>query len=174
MTREKLDYAMRARDYSDRLTDIPMEEVMQRLGYEGENHKGVLVYRGEQNEVAMLIHQQRAYDHQRELTCKNSLDLVVYMKQESEGLENFDRNAALAWLQDEFGDRRAHGAYLVNREQSALEFFGRRNEERERTRELVRSHSDDPWRGPQGRDEDRDRGARDQDTHDRGGASFDR
>lgn len=76
----------------------------------------------------------------------------------NEGETGFDRNDALAWLQDEFGDRRAHGVYLANREQSALEFFGRRNEERERARELVRSHPEDPWRGPQGRAEDRDRG----------------
>jgi len=158
MTREKLDFQMQAKDYGERLTDIPMEEVMGRLGYEGESHEGVLVYRGEQNEVAMLIHQQKAYDGQRELICKNSLNLVVHMRQVNEGQAGFDRNDALAWLQDEFGDGRARGAYLANREQSALEFFGRRNEERERTRELVRSHPEDPWRGPQGRAGDRDRG----------------
>ncbi|MDQ3920608.1 MAG: plasmid recombination protein, partial [Acidobacteriota bacterium] len=130
MKREKLDFQVQAKEYSDRLTDIPMKEVMEHLGYEGESHKGVLVYRGEQNEVAMLIHRQKAYDGRRELICRNSLDLVVFMKQVNEGQADFDRNDALAWLQDEFGDKRAHGAYLANREQSALEFFGRRNEER--------------------------------------------
>lgn len=164
MTREKLDFQVLAKDYGDRLTDVPMEEVMQRLGHEGERHNGVLVYRGGQNEVAVLIHQQKAYDRQRELICKNSLDLVVHMRRENEGLEGFDRNDALAWLQDEFGEKRAHGAYLANREQSALEFFGRRNEERERTRALVHERPDDPWRGPQGRAEDHDRG-----SHGRGG-----
>jgi hypothetical protein len=144
MTREKLDFQMLAKQYSDRLTDIPMEEVMQRLGYEGERHGEALIYRTDGGQVAMLIEKQKAFDHQREVICKNSLDLVVYMRQEQEGIKSFDRNNALAWLQDEFGDKRAHGAYLANREQSALEFFGRRNEERERTRSLVHERSDDP------------------------------
>jgi hypothetical protein len=168
MTREKQEFQMQAKAYSDRLTDIPMEEVMQRLGYEGERQGETLVYHTVRNQVAVLFEKQKAFDHQREFICKNSLDLVVHVCRENEGMESFDRNHALAWLQDEFGDKRAHGAYLANSAQSALEFFGRRNEERERTRELVREHSDDPWRGPRGRTEDRDRGSRDHDTSDRG------
>jgi hypothetical protein len=174
MTREKLDFQMLAKQYSDRLTDIPMEEAMQRLGYEGERHGETLVYRADGGQVAMLIEKQRAFDQQKELICKNSLDLVVHMRRENEGMKSFDRNHALAWLQDEFGDKRAHGAYLANREQSALEFFGRRNEEREKTRSLVREHSDDPWRGPQGRADDRDRGSRDHDSRDSGDRGFSR
>ncbi len=81
----------------------------------------------------------------------------------------------LAWLQDEFGDKRAHGACLANREQSALEFFGRRNEEREQTRALVRERSDDPWRGPQGRADDHDRSSRHgHDDRGGGGSGFSR
>ena len=160
MTREKLDYAMRARDYSDRLTDIPMEEVMERLGYEGERHDQGLVYRGEQNEVAMLIQQQKAYDRQRELICKNSVDLVVYMRREQEGEEGFTQNHALEWLRDEFGEKRAQGAYVANREQFVLDFFERQREERERTRALVHERGDAPWRGPQGRAGEHERGSR--------------
>jgi hypothetical protein len=174
MTREKLDNQMLAKEYSDRLTDIPMQEVMQRLGYEGERHGEALVYRTDGGQVGMLIEKQKAFDQQKELICKNSPDLVVHMRRHNEGVQSFDRNDALAWLQDEFGDKRAHGAYLANREQSALEFFGRRNEEREQTRSLVRERSDDPWRGPQGRTEDHDRDSRDRgDSHDRG-SSFGR
>lgn len=58
----------------------------------------MLVHRGGQNEAALLVYQQKAYDHRRELVCKNSLDLVVYVRREREGLEGFDRNDALAWL----------------------------------------------------------------------------
>lgn len=174
MLRTKLDLQALAKDYSDRLTDIPMEEVMQRLGYEGERQGEALVYRADGGQVAMLIEKQKAFDHQREIICKNSLDLVVHMRRENEGMKGFDRNHALAWLQDEFGDKRAHGAYLYNREQSALEFFGRRSEECEKTRALVHERSDDPWRGPRGRADDRDRSSRDRgDTHDRG-SSFSR
>jgi hypothetical protein len=174
MLRTKLDLQALAKDYSDRLTDIPMKEVLERLGYEGERQGETLVYRTDQNQVAMLIEKQKAFDHRRELICKNSLDLVVHMRQENEGMKSFDRNHALAWLQDEFGDKRAHGAYLANREQSALEFFGRRNEEREKTRALVRERSDDPWHGPQGRADDRDRGSRDHDSRDSGDRGFSR
>jgi hypothetical protein len=172
MTREKLDFQMQAKAYSDRLTDIPMEEAMQRLGYEGERQGETLVYRTDGGQVAMLIEKQKAFDHQRQLICKNSLDLVAHMRRENEGMKDFDRNHALAWLQDEFGEKRAHGAYLANREQSALEFFGRRNEEREQTRALVREHSADPWRGPRGRAEDHDRSSRN-DHDDRGGGGRD-
>jgi hypothetical protein len=168
MTREKLDFQVLAKQYSDRLTDIPMEEVMERLGYKGERHGEALVYRTDGGQVAMLIDKQKAFDHQRQLICKNSLDLVVHIRRENERVESFNQNHAFAWLQDEFGDKRAHGAYLANGEQSALEFFGRRNEERERTRALVHERSDDPWRGQQGRAEDHHRGSRDRsDSHDR-------
>lgn len=174
MTREKLDFQMLAKEFHDRLTDIPMYEIMQRLGYEGERHGEALVYRADGGEVAMLIEKQRAFDHQKELICKNSLDLVVHMRQKNDGTKGFDRNHAFAWLQDEFGEKRAHGAYLANREQSALDFFERWRKERERSRALVREHTDDPWRGSQGRAEDRDRSSRNcGDTHDRG-SSFGR
>jgi hypothetical protein len=178
MTREKLDIQMQAKEYSDRLTDIPMPEVMERLGYEGEHQGETLVYRTDQNQVAILIEKQKAFDHQRHLICKNSLDLVVHIRRENERMESFNQNHALAWLQDEFGDKRAHGAYLANRGQSALKFFGQRNEEREQTRALVRERSDDPWRGARGRAEDRDKGSRGGGHDDRRGGghshSFDR
>jgi len=60
-------------------------------------------------------------------------------------------------------------AYLANREQCALDFFGRRREERELTRSLVHERGDDPWVGPRGRAEDRDRGSRGRGSGDRGG-----
>jgi hypothetical protein len=164
MTREKLDFQMQARDYHDRLTDIPMPEVMEKLGYEGARHGEALVYRGDRNEVAMLIEQQKAFDHQRELICKNSLDLVVHMRRHNEGVEGFTHSHALEWLREEFGEKRAAGAAVAHREHSVLDLFERGREERERTRSLVHERGDDPWRGPQGRAEDRDRV-----HHDRGG-----
>jgi hypothetical protein len=167
LTREKLDFQMLAREYSDRLTDIPMPEVMERLGYEGERQGEALVYRGEQGQVAMLIEKQRAYDHQRELICKNSLELVVHMRRENEGVEGFTHNHALEWLRDEFGEKRARGAAVVHSGHSVLNFFERQREERERS--LVYQRPEDPWRGPQGRTEDHDRSHRDHDSHDRGG-----
>jgi hypothetical protein len=176
MTREKLDFQMQARDYHDRLTDIPMPEVMEKLGYTGERHGEALVYRGDRNEVAMIIQQQKAFDHQRELICKNSLDLVVHMRQHNESVQGFTHSHALEWLREEFGEKRAVGAAVAHREHSVLDLFERGREERERTRALVHERGDDPWREPQGRAEDRDRGGGpDRDGGpDRGGHSFGR
>lgn len=87
MTHEKQEFQMLARQYHDRLTDIPMPEIMERLGYEGERQGEAHVYRGDRNQVAMLIEKQRAYDGQRELICKNSLELVVHMRRNNEGVE---------------------------------------------------------------------------------------
>jgi hypothetical protein len=109
MTREKLDFQMQARQYHDHLSDIPMPEVMGRLGYDGERHGEALVYRADGGEAAMIIQQQKAYDRQQELICKNSLDLVAYVRRGNEGLEGFTRNHALEWLRDEFGEKRAGG-----------------------------------------------------------------
>jgi hypothetical protein len=54
-TQEKFKYSKLARQYSDRLTDIPMEKVMERLGYEGVRRGEAMVYRGTQNKVAVII-----------------------------------------------------------------------------------------------------------------------
>lgn len=172
MTREKQEFQMLARQYSDRLADIPMHEVMEHLGYPGEQHGDIHVYRGDRNEIAMLIQKQRAYDEQRDLVSKNSLDLVVYMKRENEDLVGFTHDHALEWLRDEFGEKRARGAYLANREHSVLDLFERHREEREKTRTLVRSLSDDPWRSSQGRAEDQSRSSRGGHDDDHGGRSY--
>lgn len=159
MTREKLDFQMQAKQYSDRLTDIPMHEVMERLGYEGERQGEALVYRTDGGQVAMLVEKQKAFDHHKELICKNSLALVVHMRKENEGIKGFDQNHALEWLRSEFGEKRAHGAAMVHSEHALLGIFERGREERERTRSLVHERGGDPFRGPQGKAEDHDRGA---------------
>ena len=60
LTREKLDFQMQAREYHERLTDIPMPEVMEKLGYEGQRHGEALVYRGHLIVVAMIIQNKMA------------------------------------------------------------------------------------------------------------------
>lgn len=173
--RERQEYQLRARDYQERLSDIPMPEVMERLGYEGERHGEFHVYRGERNEAAMIIERQKAFDHRREIICKNSLDLVVHMRRHNEGVEGFTHTHALEWLRDEFGDRRAAGAAVAHREQAVLEVFDRSREERERERALVHERSDGQERGAQGRDENQDRDYQDRGgAPERGGYEFDR
>lgn len=107
------------------------------------------------------------FDRQNRLICRDSLALVVHMRQHNEGVEGFTHNHALEWLRDEFGEQRARGAAVVHSEHSALDFFERQREERERS--LVHTRGDDPWRGPQGRAEDHDRGSRGGRDDDRGG-----
>jgi hypothetical protein len=166
-TQEKFKYSKLARQYSNRLTDIPMEKVMERLGYEGERRGEAMAYRGARNEVAVIIQEQEAYDGQGEPVCKNSLDLVVHMRRQHEGVEGYTQEHALEWLRGKFDEGPARGAYLVNRDHSVLDYFGRRREEDERVRALVRELSRDPLSAVRGRGEDNDRGSRG--GHDRRG-----
>ncbi len=118
--REKLEALALARTYSDRLTDIPMPEVMQHLNYPGEQHGQTFIYRGDHDVVAMRIEQQRAFDSNNQLICRNSLDLVVHLRKNNEGREQFNREDALQFLVENFGAGRAAAAYTVNREQAAI------------------------------------------------------
>jgi len=159
--REKDEVQLRAKDYQERLSDIPLREVMQKMGYQGEQQGEALVYRDGQGQVAIRIEQQKTSDFHRQQTFCNSIDLVINIRQHHQGVEGFTQTQALEFLREEFGDKRAAGAAVAHREQYALEFFGRLREQREeRERSLVPQRGDDPWRGPQGKAEDRDRGPR--------------
>jgi hypothetical protein len=167
---KKLEYMVQARSLGERLTDIPMPEVMQHLGYPGEQHGQTHIYRGAQNIVAMRIEEQKALDSNNQMICRNSVDLVVHMREINEGVEGFSKDEAVEWLRDEFGDQRAAGAALVNREHEVLDMFERRREERERTR--PGQEREDPWRS-MGRDNIGERTQHEDASHDRG-YSFDR
>lgn len=162
---QKFDLSALARERGDRLADIPMPEVMEHLGYDGERRGQAHLYRGEGNVVAMRIERQQAFDSEKRLVCRNSLDLVVHMRQHNEGQETFTPGHALAWLRDEFGEKRAAGAYVVNREQSVQSLFERTRDDREIVRSLH----------PQDRESSRSQERLDHDSHDRsGGRGFDR
>lgn len=167
--RLKLDALSLAREHCDRLTDIPMPDVMDRLGYASEQQGEAHVYRDTQGRVAIHVEQQRAFDRHGQLICSNSLDLVVHVRRHHQRVEEYTPDQALEWLSDEFGERRAAGAAVARQEQYALEFFSRRGDEWAHS--LVREPSQNPWRGPRGRAEDHDRGARDYGSGDRGGGS---
>lgn len=119
-----------ARERGERLSDIPMPEVMERMGYDGERHGEAHVYRGEGNVVAMRIEQQKAFDSQGRLICRNSLDLVVHMRRNNEGDEQFNHTDGLRWLADNFGEGRAAASYVANREHAALSMLDRMRSER--------------------------------------------
>lgn len=163
--REKEEVQLRARDYHDRLSDIPLPEVMHKLGYGREQQGTSHVYRDTQGQVALRVEGQKLFDYQNKVICRNSVDLVIHMRRQHQGVEGFNQTQALEFLRAEFGDKRAAGAAVAHREQYALEFFGRLRDREERERSLVPQRSDDPWRGPQGKAEDRDRPRGHDDDH---------
>ena len=155
---------MKARSLGERLADIPLLDIMEHMGYgRGEDQGNSNVFRDAAGHVVMAVtaSEQQARDQQQRLICRNSLDLVVHMRRQNEGRAEFTQEQGLTWLRDEFGESKAAGAYLVNREQAVHGLF-------ERTRP-VPEHDRDPWRGPQDRMQDRDRSSRRHGSPDRGG-----
>ena len=126
---------LRNRELAARLEDIPMPEVMDRLGYEGERRADRTVYRDEEDQVSMYIitAENRAYDVEQNLRAASSIDLVVFMRTEVEGGE-CDRRQAFVWLADTFGAGRAAGAYLCEREREFFTFLAQQRGERQRGR----------------------------------------
>jgi hypothetical protein len=164
---EKQGFELEARQYRERLSDIPLPEVMERLGCRGERQGEAHVYRDTRGQVAIRIEQQKAVDFHRQGTFRNSLDLVVRIRRHHQGVEGFTEEQAIEFLREEFGDKRAAGAVMAHREQTVLEFFDRTRQERERS--LTPTRGDDPWRGTQGGAEDRDRSRHDDRPDNRGG-----
>lgn len=155
--REKDEVQLRADDYKARLSDIPMPEVMERMGYGNERVGDANVYRDAQGQVVLRVEQQKLLDQRNELICRNSIDLVVHMRRNNEGVQPFTHTQALEYLRQEFGDKRAAGAAVAHREQSAYGLFERLHE---REHSIVQERGRDPWRGPRGQAEDHDRGGR--------------
>jgi len=167
----------RAERLSERLTDIPMLDVMERMGYgRGEEKGDVNLFRDAQGRVAMAVsaREQKALDSQGRLISRNSLDLVVQMQKQNEGREDYTLTDGLRWLAQEFGDRNATAALAVNREHWAAAWFGR---EREFGR-LERSPHEHDRAGVGAHDRtgfgDHDRGHDRAGSRDRGGHDFGR
>jgi len=91
--REKEEVQLRARDYHDRLSDIPLPEVMHKLGYGREQQGTSHVYRDAQGEVALRVEGQKLFDYQSKVICRNSVNLVVHMRRHNEGVAAFTQGA---------------------------------------------------------------------------------
>jgi hypothetical protein len=167
LERQNEELRLRASRYQERLTDIPMHEVLERMGYRGERQGEAHVYLSSQGKVAIRIEGQKAEDYSRLEVSRNSIDLVIRMRRHHQGVEGFTQEQAIEFLREEFGDSRTVGAVMAHREQSVLAFFERTRQERERS--LVPGRGNDPWRGARGRAEDHDRGSRGGHDDDRGG-----
>jgi Plasmid recombination enzyme len=119
--------ALVAEIYSRRIKDIPMEEVMHKLGYEGERRgSGDIVYLDEHDRVSCGIVDNRFVDTNNKVLARNSFELVHFMKNENEGVKT-NRTQVFEWLADNFGSERACAALLVEREQCASEYLNERS-----------------------------------------------
>jgi hypothetical protein len=118
-------------ELKDRLRDIPLPDVMEKMGYGREQVRGEFIYRGAENQIALSIKDGLVRDANRNVVCRNSVDLVLQMKNEHEGL-NITHHDAVDWLADNFGEKRAVAAHLINQEQALSSSLRERLPERER------------------------------------------
>ncbi|MGB7922422.1 MAG: MobV family relaxase [Pyrinomonadaceae bacterium] len=107
---------------SERLRDIPMPDVMEALDYGREQIRTTFVYRNEERQVALMVHDNHLLNSQRQVICRNSVDLVMYMMTEEQNTPT-SRKQALEILADHFGEGRAMAAGLVCAEQSLISNF---------------------------------------------------
>lgn len=126
--------ALVAQSYSNRLKDIPMLEVMQKLGYEGEKRgPGTVVYFDQHDRVTCGIVDNKFVDMQNKVLAHNSFELVNFMKNENERV-NTSRTQVFEWLADNFGTERASAALLVEREHYAFDYLNERSLTKSRER----------------------------------------
>lgn len=116
---------------SERLRDIPLPDVMEKLGYGREQIDNTFVYRGAEGKIGLMVADNQLLDQHRQEICRTSVSLVLYMKNVNEGVET-TRDQAIDILADHFGEKRALAAGLVDEEQTRISYFIDRREARER------------------------------------------
>lgn len=93
----------------------------------------------EEGITALTIKDNRAHDYEGQLVAKNAMGLVLYMTNVNNGVET-TRAGALEWLADNFGEKRAAGAYLAEQENALGDYFKtRREREKNPSDHLVKS-----------------------------------
>ncbi len=103
---------------------------MERLGYEGEHGQEVSIYRSEEGKVALMLYRDKVYSGDRQLLCRNSLELVMHMVNINDK-GNITKDEAITWLADQFGEQSAIAVCLVEREQAVQDLFEERRQARE-------------------------------------------
>lgn len=124
----------------DQVADIPLTEVLERLGYKGELHGQTHVYRDDAGRVALMVAGNTLYDSDRRPLCSNALDSVLHLHNVGEGGE-ITREQALTWLADNFGAGRSAAACLAERQQAVSTLFSEHNQARNRGGEPTREQS---------------------------------
>jgi hypothetical protein len=134
---EKQTLAERCQRAEAKVQDVPMHDVMTQLGYRGVSaqQRGFTHFVNEaRNQVVTLGH-GCAYDSQGQLIARNSVNLVEQVMKR-EGRE-VTREQAFSWLVDRWGEEKAKGAYLSEREQAAEEMVVKQRQERTQSRAMA-------------------------------------
>jgi hypothetical protein len=100
----------------DRLRDIPIPDVMEKMGYGREQQEGHFVYRNAQQQIVLAVNDKNELINRDGAICRNSLDAVMHMRNVNEK-QNISPTDALHWLADNFGSSRAIAAIVVKQEQ---------------------------------------------------------
>jgi len=128
---EKFEALRLARERGDRLSDIPLTEVMTALDYHGERRGEAVLYRARDGRVSMTVTDGEARNFEGRVVCRNSVDLVLFMENINKG-GDVSLDEALSWLAENFGEGRAAAAYVARSEQSVAGFMEERRLGRER------------------------------------------
>lgn len=154
----------KAEELAARHRDIPLPDVMRRMGHEGEHRDGVSRYRDGHGQVALVLSEGKAYDGRGRVLFRNAIELAAGMRGGGRG-DAASKAEAFTWLAEQFGPGRALAAYVVEREREAVDLLEERQRakgEQERGkgdgRESVGVRETDRAREPGGREHTRERG----------------
>jgi hypothetical protein len=113
------------------LRDIPIQDVMEKMGYGREQQDDHFVYRDAQHQIVLAVNNKNEMSDRDGVICRNSLDAVMHMQNVNEK-QNISQTDAFHWLADNFGASRAVAALVVKQEQYSVEHL------RERSLEMAR------------------------------------
>jgi regulatory protein YycI of two-component signal transduction system YycFG len=117
--------------YKERLTDIPVHEVMKAMNYGDEQQDGHYVYRNSQQQVVLAVNEKNELISRDGVICNNSFDAVMHMKNVNEK-KDWTQHDALHFLAENFGSSKAVAALLVKQEGRAVEHIKEWSLEQER------------------------------------------
>jgi len=115
-----------------RVRDIPLVEVMSKLGYRGEHDSNAKssVYRDAQGRAALIITDGKATGG-NEIVARNAVDLVIHVREAHERIPTTAREVT-PWLAEAFGKNQAVATTLVRADQQGMAII----REHERSREM--------------------------------------
>jgi hypothetical protein len=122
--------SQRAERSDARVRDVPLTEVMSRLGCEGHlQPDGSVVYLSDAGEKALSVKDGKAYDCDGTPAAGSAVRLLLHVCNDHLG-QNASREDALRWMADNFGEKQAVAAFLVEQEQILTDYLEGRERDR--------------------------------------------